>query len=81
MAKLLHRIFFDSNDGSYDRGYELDLPRSIEDLARIGGELKDGLHVLIYMPNELEMEAILTYDSVQERWMASPIHGTVKRFY
>ena len=36
------------------------------------------MRVVIYMTGELEMEAILVFDSEWEAWTAKPISGTIK---
>lgn len=73
----LPRIYFDTNEGTHDWGYELTLRRSLRDLDAISPQLRDGLHVIIYMPGELEMEATLKFDLGNNRWVALPIDGTI----
>jgi hypothetical protein len=34
------------------------------------------MRVVIYMPGELEMEAILRFDGTSSAWIAQPITGT-----
>ncbi len=74
----LHRVYFDTNDaaGMVD-GYWLGLAQSRKDLEAIGDDLRDGLRVTIYMPNELEMDAILRFDATDAVWCAELIEGTV----
>jgi hypothetical protein len=74
----LHRVYFDTNEGTPGRGYGLWLPNSKEDLARITGGPREGMRVIIYMSGELEMEAILTFHSEWNAWTAEPILGTTK---
>jgi hypothetical protein len=74
----MHRIFFDGNDGSMIRGWELRFQQSIEDMAAIGSDLREGLHVIIYSPNELEMEAILKFEESIGYWIGIPVPGTIK---
>jgi hypothetical protein len=76
----MHRIYFDTNEGTYSDGYALCLRKSLEDLALIASELRDGLHVIIYMTDELEMEAILEFDRTHGVWMAKPIRGTEEHY-
>lgn len=64
----MHRIYFDTNDLAPNGGYCLG----------VGGSLRDGLHVIIYMTGELEMEAVLEFDARWKRWTAHPIEGTTK---
>ncbi len=77
----MHRVFFDTNEGSHHHGYDLHLPSSIEDLQKIGDELRDGLRVAIYMPEELEMEALLSFKEESDYWIAIPVEGTIKHYY
>jgi hypothetical protein len=76
----LHRIYFDTNEGTYAEGYGLWLRASLNDMALITNELRDGLRVIIYMPDELEMEAILKFDKVNGAWMAFPVEGTLTHY-
>ncbi len=74
----LHRVFFDTNDGNPEWGYELNFPRSKDDLKRIGPDVCDGMRIIIYMPDELEVEANLKYDDKLGCWKAMPDMKTVK---
>ena len=78
MTSALPRIFFDTNEGTHDHGYELRLPLSLADLTAIRDRLRDGLEVIIYMPDELEMRAILNFAVEQQVWIASPINGSIR---
>ena len=71
----LHRVFFDSNLGDDVGGYPLLFDQSKRDLVAIGDELREGLRVIIYMPDELEVEAILRRGNIceQECWVGVPI--------
>lgn len=70
----MHRVFFDSNAGSFEFGYLLWFDTSKEDLNKIGSELRDGLEVIIYMPEELELTATLRFDTELDCWRAVPLH-------
>ena len=59
------RVFFDTNDGTMEQGYWLGFSRSQNDLKALGDELREGITVTIYMPDELEMTATLTFDPVE----------------
>ena len=74
----MYRIFFDGNDGSTRDGFELRFRKSLEDLAKMGDELREGNHVIIYSPNELEMEAVLKFDKEIGFWKGMPVAGTIK---
>ncbi len=76
--EMLPRVMFDTNDGTETVGYWLGFDQSKRDLSAIGANLADGLHVIIYMPGELEMEAILSFDRSQDVWLAHPVAGTIK---
>jgi hypothetical protein len=73
----MHRIYFDTNEGS-DGGYGLWLGASKDDLALIPDGPQEGMHVVIYMTGELEMEAILSLDHASGAWLARPISGTTR---
>jgi hypothetical protein len=72
------RVFFDTNDGSVDEGYRLGFERSRKDLAALGADLRPGMAVIIYMPNELEMTATLRFDAGEGVWWAEPVPGSIK---
>jgi DNA-binding MarR family transcriptional regulator len=71
---------FDSNDAVDNDVYWLGFTRSREDLAAIGGELREGLRVVIYMTDELEMEALLAFDPDRRVWLARGERGTVRHY-
>jgi hypothetical protein len=71
------RIFFDTNEGSQEGGYRLELDRSKMDIDAIGPAITEGVEVIIYMPNELEMAATLSQHE-NGFWLAMPIPGTIK---
>ncbi len=73
----MHRVFFDTNEGNPDVGYWLNLPMSRLNLESIGPGIQEGLHVIIFMPGELEMEAVLKFDQEGDHWIAIPVPGTV----
>jgi len=73
-----YRIWFDANNGTMHQGYPLTLPGSHHDIQPIADKLKDGMRVVIYMGEELEMEAILEFDPSACCWVAHPVSGTLK---
>ena len=73
----LPRVFFDTNDGSMEHGFWLGLDQSRQDLDALGTALREGEAVTIYMPNELEMTAILRFDADGEVWWADPVADTL----
>jgi hypothetical protein len=74
----MHRIPFDSNEGTETSDYGLWLGKSKEDLAKIPGRPQEGLRVTIYMIGEIEMEATLEWSARWNDWTARPIEATVR---
>ena len=74
----MFRIYFDTNEGIGNGNYSMNLDRSIENIAPIADQLYDGLHVIIYMVDELEMEAIPKFDNEHKIWTATPLLKTSK---
>ncbi len=74
----MHRIYFDSNEGTEEGLYGLWLDRSAKGLAQIPGGPKEGMRVTIYMIGEIEMEATLEWNARWEAWTARPITGTTR---
>ena len=73
----LPRVFFDTNAAGMTQGYWLGFDQSRKDLEALGDALCDGLRVTIYMPDEVEMDATLSFDSTDSVWCAEPIEGTI----
>ena len=69
----MYRIYFDENAGDQLGRYDLGIPGSLRDLDRLAGKLVSGMHVTLHDDGDLELEAVLEYDS--GRWMALPIWG------
>lgn len=69
----MHRIFFDTNAGTKREGYILWFEKSREDIERISPEERDGALVILYMPNELELEAYLKRDEEAGFWRGIPV--------
>jgi hypothetical protein len=74
----LYRIYFDTNDGTMQDGYPLMCKGAQDDIQPIASKLSEGMHVIIYMTDELEMEAILEFDQAHNCWIGRPIEGTLK---
>ena len=74
----LHRIYFDTNDGTMADGYPLVCKGAQDDIQPIADKLTEGMHVVIYMTGELEMEAVLELDPTHGYWVGRPIKGTLK---
>ena len=65
----LPRIYFDTNDLAESGAYSLNIAGSLEDIRRLGDSLRPGMRVLLYMTDELEVEATLEYDSRYHHWL------------
>ena len=75
----MDRIYFDENAADENGRYDLGIPGSRRDLASLAGELTDGVHVMLYDRQEIEVEAVLEFDEASERWMAQPLWDTIQR--
>jgi hypothetical protein len=73
------KVFFDTNDGSSERGYWLGFEQSRKDLEALGADLREGATVTIYMPDELEMTATLRFDTAADVWWADPVESSITR--
>lgn len=71
----MYRVYFDTNEGT-DHGYGLWLDASKRDLSDIPGGPQEGMRIIIYMTGELEMEAVLAFESEQNVWIAQPVPET-----
>ena len=74
----LPRIYFDTNDGDPEWGYELKFSQSKKDIEAIGADIHDGIRVVIYMTDELEMEAELKFEHELGYWKAIPDLSTIR---
>jgi hypothetical protein len=74
----MFRIYFDTNDADELGRYILNCRGSREDIAPIVDKLRIGMHVVVYMTDELEVEAVLDFDNRHNVWVASPIWSTIK---
>ncbi|MFI5030097.1 MAG: hypothetical protein ACHQPH_05285 [Reyranellales bacterium] len=61
-----------------EHGYPLNCVGSLRDIEAIKDKLKEGMSVVIYMSDELEMEAILEFDHRYGLWIGRPIPGTLR---
>ena len=66
----MHRIYFDENARDERGRYDLGLPGSLQDIGPIAAQLTNGMRVILYDTEELEIEAVLEYDENYKRWMA-----------
>jgi hypothetical protein len=74
----VHRIYFDTNEGDEDDRFDLGIPGSLKDIAPIADNLRDGMRVVLYMTDELEVEAILEFEPKYGHWLARADWSTIK---
>jgi hypothetical protein len=75
----VHRIYFDVNSGDNKDRYDLGIPGSLKDIEPIADQLSDGLRVVLFDSDGLEVEATIEFDKHHNRWMARPIWETLKK--
>lgn len=75
----MYRIYFDDNAGDSDDSFDLSIPGSLKDLMPIAGQIRDGLRVMLYDGEALEVEAELQFDPEHQRWMGRPVWDTLRR--
>jgi hypothetical protein len=63
------RIHFDFNNFVDGDTFELDSYGSMRDIELHGQALKDGLRVLLYMTDHLEVEATIRFDRQRSIWL------------
>jgi hypothetical protein len=74
----MYRIYFDPNAGDESDRFDLGIPGSLRDIELIGSELKNGMRVILYDNEELEVEPLIEFDPRYQCWMATPIWTTLK---
>jgi hypothetical protein len=74
----MYSIYFDENAGDEKGRFDLGIPGSLRDIAPIAGQVRDGLHVMLYDNEALEVEAVLEFEPAYQRWMARPLWDSVK---
>lgn len=74
----LPRIYFDTNEQDTGGAYILSVFGAQDDIKRLGDLLRPGMRVLLYMTDELEVEATLEYDSVYKRWLGRADLSTIR---
>ena len=75
----MDRIYFDENAGDEHGRYDLGIPGSRRDVEQLAGKLSNGVHVMLYDGQNIEVEAVVEFDQASHRWMASPLWGTMRR--
>ena len=73
------RIYFDPNEGDERDRSDLGIPGALRDIEPVAAEMAEGMHVILYDNEELEVEAVLELDRASERWMARPLWDTLRR--
>jgi hypothetical protein len=74
----MYRIYFDPNAGDEAGRFDLGITGSLRDIEPIASKLKNGMRVVLYDGEELEVEALIEFDIRYQRWMAIPIWSTLK---
>lgn len=74
----LPRIYFDSNAATEDGRYILSIAGSLKDIRSLGDSLRPGMRVLLYMTDELEVEATLELDGARQTWLGLPDDSTLR---
>ena len=75
----MNRIYFDENAGDQRGRYDLGIPGARHDLEQLTDELCNGVHVLLYDGQDMEVEAVIEFDQASNRWMALPLWNTMRR--
>lgn len=73
MSEDQFRVAFDTNAGDAASGYLLYFPDSVKDLEQMGDELRERAIVTLYMPDEVEVTAQLTFDHTLNCWRGVPL--------
>ena len=80
-TEAMHRVYFNANErpGAHaaDERFALNADLSAEDMARIPGGPRDGLRVLLYDAEDIEVEAVLAFDPGFRMWMGDPDFSTL----
>lgn len=76
----LPRIYFDTNerDESGPSAYSLSISGAQEDIQRLGDSIRPGMRVLLYMTNELEVEATLEFNRQYKYWIGHADMNTLR---
>jgi hypothetical protein len=68
------RIYADFNNCAEDGRVRLNTMGSLEDIEKHKDLIKEGLRVVLYTPNELDIEAVLCFDGI---WYGVPDADTL----
>ena len=72
------KIYSDFNNKDELNRIRLNLPLSKLAIENSNEKLAPGVHVLLYVDGEFEVEAVLDFDNKRGLWLASPIYSTIK---
>jgi len=74
---MLPKIYSDFNNKDELHRVRLNLPRSKTEIENSKEKIASGVHVLLYVEDEFEVEAVLDFDAKHNSWVASPIYSTI----
>ncbi len=72
------RIYCDWNNAIDSERFDLGCHGSLEDIKRHAHNLKNGMRVVLYQTDELEMEGVIQFDEASERWIGIPDLRTIR---
>jgi hypothetical protein len=72
------RIYSDFNNKDELHRIRLNLPLSIRAIENSKEKVAPGVHVLLYVEGEFEVEAVLDFHNDSRSWVASPIYSTIR---
>jgi len=75
---MLPKIYSDFNNKDELHRVRLNLARSKADIDNSEHKIASGVHVLLDVEGEFEVEAVLDFDAKHNSWVASPIYSTIK---
>ena len=55
----MYRIYFDANEGDEQDRFDLGIPGSLSDIEPIASELKNGMRVVLYDSEGMQVEALI----------------------
>lgn len=73
------RIYCDWNNGIDEKAFDLACPGSMQDIEKYSDEVRDGMRVVFYEPDEVEAEGTIHFDQGTQRWFGLPDFKTMRR--
>ena len=67
----MRRIYFDANEGDEAGRFDLGILGAVRDIDPVASELTEGMRVILYDNEELEVEAVPEFHLASGRWMGS----------